>query len=191
VDDDRAPVAPAPAPSLLVLTGASHTGKTSVAREILRIVEPPAALLSVDDVLRQVLVRPNGDPWAEIPVAYDLLHPQVEALLGHGWLVVFESTFTYVPDSGAPEFHNDALDQLIAIAERLSAPCMVVQLRALGEDVSIRAEGSGRLSPEIIAQTSVLHESVALPSGAVYLDSSSETPRELAERLLTLLSRVH
>src|SRR4051812_33086856 len=96
-DDDRALAADELSASLLILTGASHTGKTSVAQELLRLCPPPTAYLGVDKTLRTVLVHPPGDSWAQIPLAYRLLHAQAELLLDQRWFVIFESTFTYVP----------------------------------------------------------------------------------------------
>jgi len=91
---------------LIVLTGASHTGKSSVAAEILRLASPPVAFLGIDSTLDHTLVRPEGGRWEEIPLAYELNREQIAPLLRQGWTVVFESTFTYVPAAGPPEFHD-------------------------------------------------------------------------------------
>jgi predicted kinase len=173
-----------PAPGLLVLTGASHTGKTSVAREILRLIPPPAAFLSVDDTLSTVLVRSPGDAWAQIPLAYELLASQAETLLDRGWFLVFESTFTYVPRSASPEFHDEELNRLIDIAERRGTPWALAQLSATDDEIASRAEDTQRLPREVVAHTTALHESAQLPGKALRLDSSVEPPSALAQRVL-------
>jgi predicted kinase len=185
--DDRISSEAVPAPGLLILTGASHTGKTSVAREILALASPPAAFLSVDDALRTVLARPPGEIWEQIPLAYELLRLQLEALLDRGWLVVLESTFTFVPASGAPEFHADRLRQLIGVAEERGVPWALIQLSADEADLASRANESNRLPHEIVAKTVELHESADLPDEGIQLDSSAETPPALARRALSAL----
>lgn len=150
---------------------------------------PPAAFLSVDDVLATTIARPPGDAWAEIPLAYELLLPQVEKLLEKGWFVTLESTFTYVPELGAPEFHSDALQQLIQTAERHDAPWLLVQLAA-GDDVArARADRTGRLDPDVVDRTAELHRAASLPETTLRLDSAERTPAELAELILGELER--
>jgi chloramphenicol 3-O-phosphotransferase len=166
------------------LTGASHTGKTSVAEAVLRLAGPPAAFLSVDDELANTLVRPIHDGWAEIPLAYELLAPQVEILLERGWFVVLESTFTYVPPNGSPEFHADALAQLIEPAERRGIPLLLVQLVADEDVARSRAHRTGRLAPDIVARTTELHSQATLPDPFFRLDVADTTPDELARRVL-------
>jgi len=185
--NDRAEAIEVAGPRLLVLTGASHTGKTSVAREVLRLASPPAALLSVDEALHTVLVRPPGDLWAQIPLAYELLRLQAEALLDHGWLVVFESTFTYVPASGIAEFHGEELSRLIKVAEDQEVPWAVTQLRTSQEELDSRAAGTNRLPAGVVVQTAELHDVAALPETTLRLDSSADPPPKLARRLLEAL----
>lgn len=170
----------APTPGLLILTGASHTGKTTVAKAVLDIVDVPAAFLSVDDVLTHTISRPPGDPWAQIPLAYDLLEPQAATLIERGWFVVLESTFTYVPETGTAEFHQDRLLKLIEIAERRPAPWVLIQLNSRAEEIETRARGTGRIREEIAIKTIDLHASAALPDPAIRLDSTSVAPAKLA-----------
>lgn len=176
-----------PVPGLLILTGASHTGKTSVAEEILHRVEVPTAFLGVDDVLTRTLINPLGDIWAQIPLSYELLLPQAETLLKSGWFVLFESTFTLVHEKGPPEFHGNALGRLIAVADRCHAPWIVVQLKAGADQATSRAANTGRLSPEVVAETVRLHEEADLPSGSVSLSSNTSSRDELAQRALAAI----
>lgn len=175
-------------PGLLILTGASHTGKTSVAAAFLDAVDPPAALLSVDIVLADSLVKPPGDPWREIPLAYDLLAAQLPPLLASGWFVVLESTFTYVPDVGAGQFHDDELRRMTGIADRLGVGWLLVQLSVAREVALRRAGGTDRIPLSVVAATQELHEGAALPAEAMRLETDSAGPAELARRLLHELS---
>jgi AAA domain-containing protein len=184
---DRQNTSDIPAPSLLVLTGASHTGKTSVAEEILRGVGAPTAFLGVDDVLTRTLIYPPGDVWAQISLSYELLLPQVETLLKRGWFVLFESTFTRVSEGGPSEFHGNVLDRLIAVADRCHAPWAVVQLNASADIATSRATDTGRLPPEIVAETVRLHDEAALPNGSARLNSKTSTRNELARRALAAI----
>lgn len=134
-----------------------------------------------------MLAAPPGDPWEQIPLAYELLLPQAETLLDRRWLVIFESTFTYVPESGSAEFHARELEDLVCIAERRRVPCAVAQLNASDEDIASRANDTGRLPSRIVAETASLHETAALPGTAIRLDSTAGTPEELARRSLVFL----
>lgn len=172
---------------LLILTGASHTGKTSVARSILDLKGPPAALLGVDQVLEHTLVRPRDDRWREIPLAYELLRPQVAALLRADWFVVFESTFTYVPDAGRAEFHGGEIERLAEIARSAGAPLSIVQLRASETNVIQRAESTGRLPTTIVAETLTLHDAAAMPEQTIQVETDASDPGQLARGLLVSL----
>jgi hypothetical protein len=187
--DNQASAGNATAPGLLVLTGASHTGKTSVAKELLRLAPPPIAYLSVDEILSTVLIGPPGDPWTQIPLAYELLHTQAKILLDRGWLVVFESTFTYVPTDGDPEFHSFELEQLVGIAEGSKIPWVIVQLSTDADELSSRAESSGRLASNVVLRTSALHDAAILPGPTLRLDSSAKRPPELARHALDALKK--
>lgn len=187
--NDRGEAFEAAGPRLLILTGASHTGKTSVAREVLRLLPAPAAFLSVDETIHTALVRPPGDPWAQIPLAYELLRLQAEALLDRGWLVVFESTFTYVPASGRPQFHGDELERLIGVAKDRKVPWTVAQLGASPDELGSRVAETNRLPRSVVDRTAELHGAAALPETTLRLDSGAEAPQELARRITAELSR--
>jgi predicted kinase len=171
----------------VIVTGASHTGKTSVAEAILRMAGAPAAFLSVDEVLANTLVQPSGSIWEGIPLAYALLGPQLETLLDRSWFVVFESTFTLVPEDAPAEFHSEELTSLLTAAEQRGAPSLLVQLNAGRKQVTERAGSTRRLPPEIVTRTLELHQEADLPATTVRLDSTAENPDELALRLLARL----
>lgn len=187
--DRPAAVGVPPAPALLILTGASHTGKTTVAKAILEMSPAPAAYLGVDDVLESTITKPGGSVWAEIPLAYALLEPQVATLLSRGWLVVLESTFTYVPGDAEPQFHSAELKRMIEIAESQRAPWLLVQLTVADDVAGDRAERGGRLSREIVERTHALHRSAALPEGVRRLDTGRRNAEDLARIVLAELGK--
>jgi chloramphenicol 3-O-phosphotransferase len=169
---------------LLVLTGASHTGKTSVARSILDLKAPPVALLGVDRTLEQTLLRPREDHWSEIPLAYELLRAQAEVLLRAGWFVVMESTFTYVPSMGDSEFHDEEIERLEAVASGVGAPFLLAQLRVAETVVLERAEATGRLPLAVVAETLRLHNAADMPDQAIRVEASDLEADQLARSLL-------
>lgn len=173
-----------PAPGLLIVTGASHAGKTTVAEAILAAVPPPAAYLSVDDVLERTLLRSPGDIWTQIPLAYELLCSELKILLERGWFVVVESTFTYVPSRGEPEFHVQTLDLLIGEARSRDIPAFIAHLKAPGDIVRDRAERTGRLDQAIVAATVDLHDSASLPISPLAIDTDALDARESAALIL-------
>lgn len=170
-------------PTLIVLTGASHTGKTSVASAILDSAQPPVAFLSVDKVLDEQL-RTRGEIWDLIPLAYELLQPQVETLLEREWLVIYESTFTYVPKAGRPEFHRDALSRLASACTRTGARLLTVQL-SVDEPVALaRRDETQRLPAAVVTRTAALHREASMPKGTLRLNSGGASPEELALKVL-------
>lgn len=177
------------APELLILTGSSHTGKTTVAETILAQVSPPAAFLSVDGVLENTLKRPSGDIWSNIPLAYEVIAADLAILLSRGWFVVVESTFTYVSANGGGEFHADALSRLIEQATRCAAPVRIVQLTATPEVALARAGRTGRLSPEIVAATIDLHRSARLPGTPLVVDTDAVAAPAVAASVLEWIGR--
>ena len=174
---------------LLIVTGASHTGKSSVIQAILPTLRPPAALLSVDTLLTTSLVLPSGERWSQIPLAYELIERQADVLLSHAWLVIVESTFTYVPPEGEPVFHRDALERLVDLGKRHDAASVVCQVCASSDLVAERSRQTSRLSPRVVAATAKLHEAAQLPAASVMLSTANKAVDEAAEELRTHLPR--
>lgn len=177
-----------PTPGLLVITGASHTGKTSVAKAVLRAVGTPAAFLGVDDILEHTFTGPPGDRWSQIPLAYELLRPQVRTLLTRNWFVVFESTFTYIPQSEAGQFHRKQLLQLLQSAKRCNAPSLVIQLATNEATVRDRVRRTGRLPQEIVEVTAQLHQAASLPPNSLRIVADTSSPAEIANQVLNALA---
>ncbi|HEX5374758.1 MAG TPA: AAA family ATPase [Solirubrobacterales bacterium] len=185
---NRTSTSAAVAPRLIILTGASHTGKTSVARELTRQAPPPVAYLSVDEILSAVLTAPSGSIWEQIPLAYRLMHAQAGVLLEAGWLTILESTFTYVPEEGAPELHLNELQRLVELAEQTPVPLTVARLEVPSKQLIERVRATGRLDPNIAAQTAALHEEAEMPATTLRLDASSATAEQLASQVLSSAS---
>jgi hypothetical protein len=169
---------------LIVLTGASHTGKSSVAKAITSAAVPPVARLGIDLVLDHTLVRSAGDRWENIPLAYELSRAQFRPLLRRGWTVIFESTFTYVPPDGEPQFHTGEIERTLAAAREESAAALLVQLSVDGDEAARRAAVTGRLDPTIVRATIALHEGVSLPDGTLRIELPGATPEEIGDEVL-------
>jgi hypothetical protein len=169
---------------LIVLTGASHTGKSSVAAAILATAAPPLAQLGIDLVLDHTLVRPVADRWEDIPLAYELSRAHLGLLLRHGWNVIFESTFTYVPTDAEPQFHRAEIERTLAAADEESAESLVVQLSVDREEAARRAGATGRLEPVNVIATIALHERASLPDGTLRIDLPEATPAAIGDEIL-------
>ncbi len=176
-----------PRPGLLVLTGASHSGKSSVSAAIAEISPDPVAQLSVDTMLEQTIRPSRTDRWEEIPLAYDLIEAQLPILLGRKWPVIVESTFTYVTADGAGALHPKRLAGVVEIATCQGVPWLVCQLQADAEVLAARARETGRTTPEIVAETARIHFNVALPVPARRLRSDQLPPDEIAKDLISQL----
>jgi AAA domain len=170
------------------LTGASHTGKTTVANGVLTAVHPPAAFLSVDEVLQRTLRRTADEIWSNIPLAYQLIGAELGTLLDHGWFVIVESTFTYVPTQGNGEFHSEALEMLLSEAGSRDAPALITQLAASEKVVLERARQTGRLDPSIVSATIALHNSATFPLSPQLIDTTDFDAREFVARILGRLA---
>lgn len=180
-----------PAPGVLILTGASHAGKSTLADAFLERLPPPAAVLSVDDVLEHQLRRPGSDKWSNIPLAYEILTGELELLLRAGWFVVFESTFTYVPPSGPPQLHLEALERVLDVADRNDAPAFVARVRAPLQALLARAATIDRLDPAVVTATFALHEADPMASlNAYQIDTGELSPAQAAASILARIEAV-
>jgi chloramphenicol 3-O-phosphotransferase len=171
---------------LLVVTGPSHSGKTALIRELRGLLRPPTARLGVDDVVETLEFGPASDKWREgIPVAYDVVAASAAELLSHGFLVMLESTFTYVPWEGTNgSFHADQLERLKAIAREAGAGFALVRLDVPVAELLRRRDQTGRLSPAVIEGIARLFDAAVPDDAALTLSGSGRTPEELARAVL-------
>lgn len=176
-----------PAPGMLIVTGGSHAGKTTLAKAILAQLDGEAAYLGLDDVLHGALPAFPGDVWTEIPLAYELIEAQAELLLDRGWFVIVESTFTFVAADGGAEFHAAALNRLTEIATSHAAPVLIAQVVASPNVTARRARESGRLPPSVVSATVALHAEASLPPDAIAIDCGHQGPSEAAATVVSAL----
>jgi predicted kinase len=151
-------------------------------------VRRPAAFVGIDKVVLGELLRPPGDPWEQIPLAYELLLPRVRVLLERGWTVIYESTFTLVPVRGEPQLHLDRLEELESLARELGRPFTIVQLASDPAVLRKRVEDDARLPWPVVEETFALQGAVELPWHAVRLDSSEKPASALAREIVASLA---
>jgi chloramphenicol 3-O-phosphotransferase len=175
---------------LVIVTGSSHAGKTTLIRELEARFVRPTGVVAIDEVIESVDLPPE-DLWEYgLDLAYRAAGDRTRELLEQGMLVIYESTFTYIPPgSRPPEFHAEQLERLLALAARLKASVLVVQLTATLEDVSERQRQTRRLTSEIVQET--WHRHAAEPIEApdfLEVDTSTLSPSEIADRVSARLS---
>jgi predicted kinase len=170
---------------LLIVTGSSHTGKSTLIRGLLARATRPAAQVSIDDVIER-LDFDSEDRWEHgLHLAYDQAASTTARLLAEEMLVLFESTFTYIPPDGRPgQFHLHELERLLAVASDVGAGRVVVRLVASTKDVAARRDTSGRLSEDIVLKTWQQHEKQALAGiRTITIDTSEVSSGEAIDRL--------
>jgi chloramphenicol 3-O-phosphotransferase len=175
---------------LVIVTGSSHAGKTTLIRELQSHLSRPAAVVAIDEVIESVDLPPE-DLWRQgLALAYRAAADRTRELLELGSFVFYESTFTYIPPGeGPPEFHAEQLECLLQLAARLGSRVLVVRLTATLEDVSERQRQTRRLSNEIVRET--WHRHAAEPIQApelLEIDTSPLSPAEIADRVSVRLS---
>lgn len=175
---------------LVVVTGPSHAGKSTLIRELEARTLRPAATVAIDEVIAEVQL-PEVDLWSHgLPLAYGAAATRAEQLLARGELVFYESTFTYVPPPPRPpELHRDQLERLLRISSRLGAGTLVLQLVANLDDVSDRQRASGRLSTRIVREVWRQHTGTQLQAPVfLRLDTSQHPAADLADLLVERFS---
>jgi chloramphenicol 3-O-phosphotransferase len=175
---------------LVIVTGSSHAGKSTLIRELLARIDRPAATVSIDETIAGIDL-PEPDLWDQgLPSAYTVAAGEAEELLMQGALVFFESTFTYIPPQPRrPEFHETQLRRLVDASERLGGNTAVLQLVATREDLIARLQASGRLPAAIVLETWRIHAQASFPAPKfLRLDSSQHSAGVLADLTLRSLS---
>jgi hypothetical protein len=153
---------------------------------------PPVAHLEIDQIVKTFELG-VVEPWEDaLPAAYDVACVAAAALLRRDFVVVFDSTFTYVPvDGREPVFHEDQVTRLADVARDAETPLTLAHLSASLPELLRRRENTGRLTPAIIEGTHSLHETVSLPvRPTLELATDELEPAELDERVLALAVRV-
>lgn len=176
-------------PALILITGPSHSGKTSVARSVLHDFSRPVAYLAIDDIM-QDLDLGDQDQWEDgLPAAYDVAFSSARALLRRGFLVLLESTLTFVPSPDRPpQFHANQLTRAARLAAETQAGCLVVRLTADLDEIRRRRARTARLTSRIVDGTWALHARQALHGcPVVELDTTTLTPDDAARELRQII----
>lgn len=144
-------------PTLIIITGPSHSGKTSLARALRREVLPEPALVELDNLLENVLFASAATLPVWLPLAHEVGRSMVESILRSQRSVIFESTFTLV-DGPDVRLYDDVLQRLIETASSLKARIVVVHLSLRRETALARQRMTGRLSQDIVARIWQAHD---------------------------------
>jgi predicted kinase len=174
---------------LVIVTGSSHVGKSTLIRELLARSERAAAHVSIDATIEVIEIE-EVDRWEHgLHIAYEEAAGEAGDRLARGEVVFFESTFTYVPpDSRPAQFHLHELERLVDLAEGLGAGVTLVHLFAGLDDVAARRAESGRLTEEIIRTTWHQHADRNLARPAVLqINTSQLSIGQVADRVWTEL----
>jgi predicted kinase len=144
---------------LLILTGPSHAGKSSTAQAILRSLESPAAHVAIDEIMSWLDLSAD-DAWETgLPVAYDVAASAVETLLRRGFVVLLESTFTFIPgEDRRGMFHADELRRFIELGRTHGRQVLVTRLTADPSELLRRNAATQRMDRWVIEGTARQHE---------------------------------
>jgi hypothetical protein len=128
---------------LIVIYGAPLTGKTTLAWELARSFDGPAAVLSADQLLGGSIAVPAPDTAAELEMVHTQLRLLVANFLKNRYNVVVEGPFLYERNGALIDYEAD-IDQLVALMRHLTARALVVRLTAPAAALSRRAAAAGR-----------------------------------------------
>jgi len=178
-------------PRLIVVTGPSHAGKSSVLTVLREQLDGPVAVLAMDDVLGQLTIPPAEDYWrVALEAGYDVLLASAEALLRRGFTVLLESTFTFVPlDDAPPELHARRIAELADVAVATGSDFDLVLLTATLPELIRRRGATKRLWDRVVEGSHQLHETFPGDGVQIRVDTTGQTPAAVAERLRRQLSR--
>jgi hypothetical protein len=156
----------------------------------MRAVSPPAAHVAIDDIMSWFETG-DAELWEHgLPAAYDVAAAACTALIERKVVVIFESTFTFIPSDGRPpQFHEQQLHRFVGIADERSVPWVVVRLGADLPELLRRQTSTRRLSPTVIEGTWLQHGSTLAVGGAVHdVNTSALTAEDVASRVVDLLA---
>ena len=128
-------------PHLIVIYGAPLTGKSSLAREVVRALDGKSAIVSVDALFEDAIQVHDPDAYAELEMVHMQARLLVANYLKNGYNVVLEGAFYYERD-GVLLRHEQEIDQTLALMRNLAQAPLVVQLSASPETLTRRAEAA-------------------------------------------------
>jgi predicted kinase len=175
---------------LVVVTGPSHVGKSTLIHELLELIDRPAEIVSIDEVIEASDLSPELRWERGLESAYDAAAAQTSEALARGSLVFYESTFTYVPpDSRPAQLHLEQLQRLLEVAAERDADALVVQLTASLEVVKSRQERTTRLTSRIVTGAWRMHAGTTLEATRLLrLNTSEISARKSATLVLGHMS---
>ena len=125
-------------PHLIVIYGAPHTGKTSLAREVARGLGDKSAVVSVDALLDDAIRLHDRDAHAELEMVYTQVRLLVANYLKNRYHVVLEGAFTHDRD-GMLQSREQEIDQTLGLMRNLAPSPLTVRLTASAETLRRRA----------------------------------------------------
>jgi predicted kinase len=146
---------------LIVITGPSHVGKSTVAAELV-LRRPELAVVKYDQFLFDILGATRGgrDPDApDFDLSYELMLDVVRRLVAHGRPTIVESTFTRVAKAGngvgsVTYAHQSELRRILAFQPEKA---FAVQLFAPWNTIRTRLMATGRLDEWVVEGTWEAH----------------------------------
>lgn len=182
---------PPAASTLIVLTGPSHAGKTTLARALQAAAAPrTTAYVAIDGLMEAITVTPDTDAWpVGLPVAYEMATAGLEAMAGRRSVVLFESTFTFVPPGEEePQFHEEQLQTVMRLGSACYRDCVVVRVSATEASLLERGRATNRFSPDLLSAIAALHRQHPLSAlHPVEISSDAESADASARRILSAL----
>jgi hypothetical protein len=177
-------------PLLVIVTGPSHVGKTSAAEHAISRLRQRAAHVAIDEIMSWLSFG-REDQWkVGLPIAYDVARAACRTLLDRDFVVLLESTFTYIPrDDRAPEFHSHELLRFVDVARQAGAACIVLRLRANKQDVLHRNALTERWPQALVEAIWNEHERELAVSAPTYDIDTSESDAQTVAGLVVAAIR--
>lgn len=133
-------------PSLVLLAGPSHAGKTTLAQKVHGLYPSVSAMVGLDSFLPDSIYLDERI----VRSAYEKLFSQIEQ--SSEAILIVEATFTLVQRSGVCTTFNDLYTKLLKHARFLGRTMIATFVDVKSKEAVRRAEASGRLPLKLVAQ---------------------------------------
>jgi hypothetical protein len=162
---------------LVLIYGPPLSGKTTAAWQIARGLPDKTAVISADQILREVIAVPDADAAAEL----EMVHVQVRLLvanyLKNHYNVVVEGPFVFERDGRIHSFERE-VGELAALMRNLVSSTIIVRLKA--DEATLLARGG----PEgALAAGRIQDAYIEAFSRRLVLDSGAMSPEEIAAKV--------